>query len=111
MAYAISDLALYTSDFIENWGQCPWRKFMRSLSGLSWGDLNYYSADLTETCKPLNTWIDADEIPFTPESFPFVLYNKINLDNQGARPKLVIVRTLDQLYNDPLLAEYVSAGN
>lgn len=103
MAYTIFNVALYTKDFIEDWGQCPWRKYMRSLSNKNWVDLNYYSANLDEVVAPLNTWIDADEPPFTPNSFPFVLYHKKNTDNPSAQPKLVIIRSLDELYNDTLL--------
>jgi len=105
MALVVFDLSLYTKDHINDWDKCEWRQYLNSLPNIQYKDLGYYGANLEDTVAPINTWLDADEELFTPESFPFVIYQLLDTTNTAGY-RLVYHRTLESLKNDEVLKNY-----
>ena len=105
MAIIVYDVALYTTDHMYDWGQCEWRKYLNSLTNIKYRDLNYHSVDLQQVVDPLNTWFDVDVEPLTADSFPFVIYRKLDTQDIG-HTTLVLHRTLEELKNDTTLINF-----
>lgn len=104
MAVIVFEFALVSADHIYNWGQCEMRQYVNSLTNTPTRDLNYNSANLEEVIAPFNSWLNVEDERLTVNSFPFVVYRKI--DSKKTFIELVVHRTLESLKADQFLIDY-----
>lgn len=113
MAVVVYDVALYSTTSQSRLYACPWRQYLSSLK-VEWKDLNYGGSttdNLQAVTDAVNSWFgpNADgSFLLSPESFPFLIYQKADSTINGGFPKHTLHLTLESLLSDETLKNYES---